>query len=207
MRSVSLPEPADVDAAPKSAKKLTQMTLQGFAAAPSQDKGRRVPLRIRYAQLFPMRVAKQAPRCEVRRVCIVRCSDGSSPMYLLQQRPPEGLLASLWEFPTEVLPDEGECDPAAMENGARAFVETLAAPPLREAPASLRADAAQYLGTVRHEFSHLHWLMHVVLTDVSLGPPAPGEGHARRWLDGPAVEAASMGTGLRRCWALVHRRT
>ncbi|WFD18962.1 hypothetical protein MCAP1_001175 [Malassezia caprae] len=198
-----LPEPADdAPSQDKGAKKLTQMTLQGLAAAPSQDKGRRVPMRIRYAQLFPMRVAKQAPRCEVRRVCIVRCSDGPTPKYLLQQRPPEGLLASLWEFPTEVLPDESECDRAAMERGARAFVETLAAPPLHDAPVSLRADAAQYLGTVRHEFSHLHWLMHVVLTDVSLGPPA-GEADRAQWLDGPGVEAASMGTGLRRCWALV----
>ena len=218
---VPLPDPADADAAPggpapKSAKKLTQMTLQGLAAAPpTRDKGRgAVPLRIRYAQLFPMRVAKQMPRCEVRRVCVVRYSsaEGSSPMYLLHQRPHEGLLASLWEFPTEVLPDEpGECDPQAMERGARAFVEALDVPSLRDAPITLRADAAQYLGTVRHEFSHLHWLMHVVLTDVSLGPPAPpapGETvRARQWLDGPGVADAPMGSGLRRCWALALART
>lgn len=216
---VPLPEPTEEDSAPapKSTKKLTQMTLQGFAAAsPSPDtKGRRgVPPRIRYAQLFPMRVAKQAPRCEVRRVCIVRYSQAKEqPMYLLHQRPEEGLLASLWEFPTEVLQDEpGECNPSAMERGARSFVETLRAPPPHDTSHTLRAEAAQYLGTVRHEFSHLHWLMHVVLIDVVLGPPAtaptrPQVGCARKWLPSADVDAASMGTGLRRCWALVTART
>lgn len=200
-----LPDPADTDGGNLSsprpgAKKLTQRTLLG-TVAPEATSRRAVPLRIRYAQLFPMRVAKQVPRCEVRRVCIVRHSGTGMTQYLLQQRPDEGLLASLWEFPTEVLQDDVD-DPPAMERGARAFVETLPAP---DAEAALRADAAHYLGTVRHEFSHLHWRMHVVLVDVATGASRPAQradGPSRQWVDGPGVEAASMGTGLRRCWAL-----
>ena len=110
---------------------------------------------------------------------------------------------------------------------ALSFVASLRPPAAKSVPdpsdnkhvtitARLQVDHIQPLGFVRHEFSHLHWHMHVLLVDVtvegrgtcsSTDNGAEMDGHTQQWRTAHEVEAASMGTGLRRCWSLVQQRT
>ena len=102
-------DPTDVETAlPKKKTSLQQMTLMGKkAAAPKKSQGPN--LRTKYIQLFPMRITKQPPRNETRLVCLIRATtfngmDLPEPLYMISQRPDQGLLAKLWEFPTDMLP-------------------------------------------------------------------------------------------------------
>lgn len=202
-----VPDPSDTDEphtqtpAPKK-KALKQTTLFGAPPKPA-------PPAIAYAQLFPMRTTKKPPRIETRLVCVVRTSlsDGET-LYLLTQRPHEGLLARLWEFPTTVLPEA--LAPSEQCKRACAFMRELAlpAPDGKSDRVVDLVTQVQTLGDVAHEFSHLRWHMHLVLLDVSISKTT-SSGSLQRlddsatWVNARAVEAASMGTGLRRCWARV----
>ncbi len=66
------------------------------------------------------------------------------------------------------------------------------------------------LGSVPWLFSHLKLTMHVHLFEIE-GDPGDDErveeennnGARSRWSDVVAVDEESMGTGMRKCWALV----
>ncbi|KOS15391.1 a g-specific adenine glycosylase [Malassezia pachydermatis] len=210
-----LPDPADAGddaddpppSSPPRKKKLQQMTLMGTTMKTAEPKKARAKMAsaIKYAQLFPMRIPKQAPRTEHRLVCIVRTT-GKTPRYLLVKRPDQGLLASLWEFPTTTLNHDEDKDVSALAN---AYIQTLAIPPPTAGDSpymTLQVNRIQSLGTVRHEFSHLHWLMYAVLVDVTCHAASGASDidiSRLQWQTTGGVEAASMGTGLRRCWSLV----
>ena len=62
-----------------------------------------------HALRFPARAEKKAPRRQSVAVCAVHCDSGRSGRrrWLMVKRPPKGLLANLWEFPTvEVSPQD-----------------------------------------------------------------------------------------------------
>lgn len=214
-----MPDPADEDEAPPSPPQpqarrpaLQQMTLMGTAVAPGPDKkrkGARMSRAVQHAQLFPMRAAKQAPRTESRLVCVVRHTpEGGAPLYLVTKRPEQGLLAGLWEFPTRVLtPDADPDDHAAL---ARALVHDVLVPEGHKDAHALRVKSVHSLGALRHEFTHLHWAMQVLVVDVQCDAQALARVDAAspphaplQWLTAEGVESASMATGVRRCWQLV----
>ena len=237
-----IPDPADDSTdvettSPKKKKSLQQMTLTGKKAAPPK-KSQGLDLCTKYTQLFPMRIAKQPPRNETRLVCIIRATsfdgvDLAEPLYMISQRPDQGLLAKLWEFPTDILPipyDE-ELDDSTCMDRTHDFVASLRPPPpmrtsadqgpaAGNAPVILRPTNVRRLGRVRHEFSHLHWHMHVVLAEVDALSPRESNRRDKtlaasaspssymqpiEWALADGVEAASMGTGLQRCWSLLTR--
>ena len=237
-----IPDPADDSTdvettSPKKKKSLQQMTLTGKKAAPPK-KSQGLDLCTKYTQLFPMRIAKQPPRNETRLVCIIRATsfdgvDLAEPLYMISQRPDQGLLAKLWEFPTDILPipyDE-ELDDSTCMDRTHDFVASLRPPPPMRtsadqgpaavnAPVTLRPTNVRRLGRVRHEFSHLHWHMHVVLAEVDALSPRESNRRDKtlaasaspssyvqpiEWALADGVEAASMGTGLQRCWSLLTR--
>ncbi|WFC99251.1 hypothetical protein MYAM1_001995 [Malassezia yamatoensis] len=222
---------------------VKQMTLFGVSAnkangAPDMHPQKQIahagtaaPTAIRFVHQFPRKSTKQSVRVEVRLVCIVRVSetrgDGTDAgennafsRYLVQQRPDKGLLASLWEFPTNVLP-ETSCEISKNEMCERAcdFVQTLKAPGWKstqqQTPTTQyqlpRPANAHYLGRVKHVFSHLQWDMHVCSVDVrgddmiQIDPSCacPEPTRAAKWVDPFEVNQLTMGTGLRRCWCLI----
>lgn len=229
-------DPADLETSSSQEKKpLQQMTLMGIkATAPPKSQG--PDLRTKYTQLFPMRIPKHPPRNETRLVCIIRATkfngiDLPEPLYMISQRPDQGLLAKLWEFPTDILliPSDKELDDSTCMDHTQAFVASLRPPPpiltsanhssaTGHAPVSLCPTNVRRLGHVRHEFSHLHWHMHVVLVEVDALSPhesnrrdktstaSSSYGQRIEWALANSVEAASMGTGLQRCWSLLVRR-
>ena len=77
--------------------------------------------------------------------------------FLLHQRPPTGLLASLWELPSVA---------------ARADEATAAAGALIS---ELGGAGQRLCGTVEHRFSHRHWTVRVYRTEIT----RPGDG---RWM-------------------------
>lgn len=186
----------------------------------------------KYVQQFPRKAIKQNVRVEGRLVCILRLCTSSptqpnlsenedGTLFLVHQRPEKGLLASLWEFPTAVLPNLTE-EPAEDQvlSQAQDFVRDLLLPTWNGGQgymqcATERPGTARFLGRIKHTFSHLQWDMHVCLIDLHKGDltradaahPSGGIARGAQWLRRDAVERLTMGTGLRRCWTLVLSNT
>lgn len=220
---------------PEPKKQMKQTTLFGTIPGPKFDKTNKgtagansgstvAQIAEKYAQQFPKKIAKPNVRVEARLVCIVRLQTRSATqhaeqqenaLYLVQQRPDKGLLASLWEFPTVVLQDQKELSEDVLLSESRAFVQELTLPPWSEGDSEARylidqPGTVQCLGRVKHTFSHLQWDMHVCLMDVhenmvTNAQPTHQHDLARgaKWIPGKNVERLAMGTGLRRCWSLV----
>lgn len=61
-----------------------------------------------HVKQYPLKAVKTKVREQDGIVCVVQHSTDSKRQWLLEQRPDTGLLASLWEFPTLLLPARGE---------------------------------------------------------------------------------------------------
>ena len=159
-----------------------------------------------HAKNFPIKIPKKAIREEETLVCAIRRrSDGC---YLMDRRPDKGLLAGLWELPSYLLEsDKHRGDVRERRRSAQSFVTER----LRGSP-GIRYDGE--IGTIPWVFSHLKLAMHVhvfTLDDGAGGGDVPpslrrGIGEADgsfKWSDN--VDGESMGTGMRKCWALVKR--
>ena len=85
-------------------------------------------------QTLPTRIKKPTRRTEQKTVLLLRCGD----QVLLRQRPPRGLLASLWEFPS--MPGL-----LTLQEAAEAF--------------DVPPEAVIPLGEARHIFTHIVWQM------------------------------------------------
>lgn len=103
---------------------------------------------------LPRATRRAAVRFEERVSVLASRPDGR---FLVQQRPPTGLLASLWELPTVEAGDADAGDAA------------------RELVARLGGVEPRFCGTVEHRFSHRHWTVRVYRAEV--GPGSDG-----RWV-------------------------
>jgi A/G-specific adenine glycosylase len=123
---------------------------------------------------------------------------------LIHRRPEKGLLAGLWEFPSYILPDSNDSTAKTRKGEAERYVSELKA---GAAPTNVkRLKYVTELGSVPWLFSHLKLTMHVHLFE--LDEPDGGDdkglsdaGIISRWSGD--VDEESMGTGMRKCWALV----
>lgn len=227
-----LDEQSDEDA-PKSSKTKTatsssaktgiksakQSTLEAFAAfaftrsaaaskssssstpKPSkQSEEAKMDIISNHARRFPVKVVKKAVREEETLVCAIRRrSDGR---YLIHRRPEKGLLAGLWELPSHIL------EPAKIKMGtsakqrkqmAQSYVSGLL--PSDKGGGSLGFEQVGELGSVPWLFSHIKLTMHVHLFTVDDVDDADDVGKQSRWV--VDAEEESMGTGMRKCWAMV----
>ncbi|KAI1472093.1 DNA glycosylase [Daldinia caldariorum] len=170
-----------------------------------------------HAKKFPLRTAKKAVREEETLVCAVRRSgDGR---YLIRKRPEKGLLAGLWELPSCVLEEpQGGASAKARKKGAENFVRELLVFGGKRLGKTGKGEGngeavVKYmgeLGSVPWVFSHLKLTMHVHLFELESEGGGDEEeeyggcdGVQSRWSDVEALDAESMGTGMRKCWALV----
>ncbi|KID70188.1 A/G-specific adenine glycosylase, partial [Metarhizium hybridum] len=144
-----------------------------------------------YARKFPLKAVKKPVREEETVVCAIRRPDGS---YLLHRRPDKGLLAGLWEFPSKTLPSKDDYATTKQRTAlAKAHMKTLLG--------GVSPKHMGELGSVPWLFSHLKLTMHVHLFRLGENGAECGIGDRARWSDN--VEGESMGTGMRKCWALV----
>ncbi|KAF9876116.1 g-specific adenine glycosylase [Colletotrichum karsti] len=209
----------DSDAAPKKPVKATkgkksapgpkQATLSAFFTSKSAAKvedspktqavdAKTLEVIANHARKFPLKVVKKAVREEEALVCAIRRPDGR---LLIHRRPEKGLLAGLWELPSHTLPAGSSNTAASRKKDAQAYVSGLVSgggkPKLRH---------AGELGSVPWLFSHLKLTMHVHLFEAD-GSDDFVSSHARhKWATVEEMEDESMGTGMRKCWALVKER-
>ncbi|KAK6954913.1 hypothetical protein Daesc_002542 [Daldinia eschscholtzii] len=166
-----------------------------------------------YARKFPLRTVKKAVREEETLVCAIRrTGDGR---YLIRKRPGKGLLAGLWELPSYVLEEPQKASPKSRKKDVEKCVQGLvgAGTAGKKSKGKGEAGVVKYigeLGSVPWLFSHLKLTMHVYLFELE-GESSNEEeeyfngsdGVRSRWSDVEAIDAESMGTGMRKCWALV----
>ena len=104
---------------------------------------------------LPKKAAPKARRLEALTVVLIETDSPIGPALLIQQRPPKGLLAGLWQ-------------PILWEDGAKTEAE------LREALTALGFDGAaaqiEPLPKAKHIFSHIEWQMTGYAVHV---PPQP----------------------------------
>lgn len=112
---------------------------------------------------------------------IVYTDEGSSRKYFIEQRPPEGLLANLWQFPsTEDRGINANPDPI----GARLVELGL--------DATKRAD----IGVVEHIFSHLKMNYEISAWESSATSSSTG-----RWVDAEELSSAAFSTAMRKVFS------
>lgn len=179
----------------------------GKAASPSHDQadGKPTPAElstaIDHARKFPRKVVKKAVREEETVVCAIRASDGR---FLVHRRPEKGLLAGLWELPSHILSSKDAARVSARKAAALKYVDGL-----RVADhAGMGAGPLRHVGDVGAVpwlFSHLKLTMHVHLFVLEGGEDwGHGDPDGKwRWADEGAIDDESMGTGMRKCWAMV----
>lgn len=160
---------------------------------------------IDHAKKFPVKVVKKAVKEQETLVCAIRSSDGK---YLLHRRPPKGLLAGLWEFPSWIVPEDYEGTAKAHKRAAELFASGVLNPSLkRDSSTHPNLRYVGELGSVPWLFSHLKLTMYVFLFELSCLEDEihPAVDSAHRWSG--SVEDESMGTGMRKCWELVRDTT
>ncbi len=124
------------------------------------------------------------PRAKLKAVSrVALCLERVDGTILLQQRPSEGLLASLWELPaTSISPGSPPID------AARELAEGLAA-----------AGTLLHCGRYEHRFSHRHWTVEVFRAQAPLPadwqlPPGGSEAPARVWFHPDAFSELGLPT-------------
>ena len=119
---------------------------------------------------YPVKPQKKQRQIQDRTVFLLECEG----QYLLQKRPPRGLLAGLWEFPSQ----EGRLEP---EQVGRYLAQW-----------NLADTQIELLGAARHIFSHVEWHMTGYRIHLPQIPPAlregNGDGTSGRWVTPEEME-------------------
>ncbi|KJZ76400.1 hypothetical protein HIM_04129 [Hirsutella minnesotensis 3608] len=185
-----------------------QMSLAGFIMKSDQGtQSQPVPKRsaadaetiAEHARRFPAKVIKKPVRVEETIVCAIQHPNGG---YLIEKRPQKGLLAGLWEMPSVAIGEPAETTGRTRKQMALAHAGALVRTGDGTEPAEL--EHVGELGSVPWLFSHIRLTMHVHLFNVRDDACRVVEGEEsrpRRWSN--KVDDESMGTGMRKCWALV----
>ncbi|PNS20857.1 A/G-specific adenine glycosylase [Sphaceloma murrayae] len=151
-----------------------------------------------YCSLFPKRAIKKQVPEEDCAVCVIEYKSRTGPSrFLIEQRPDTGLLASMWQLPSFTIVGGGA------EEDVREQMSSLTA-------GVVHGQEVEYLGPLgkhAHVFSHLKLNMHVHYLRVDGGdaPPGAKQTSRQKWVDWKGVEDATMGTGMRKCWAMLKR--
>ncbi|OTA97192.1 hypothetical protein M434DRAFT_64135, partial [Hypoxylon sp. CO27-5] len=206
---------AKAESKQQKSKTRTQATLQSFAfTQTTTTKSKRISkpdttalsaaaieVITNHARKFPVKTVKKAVREEETLVSAIRRSDGR---YLIHRRPEKGLLAGLWELPSAVLADPQDATAKTRKKAAEKYVSGLLG------NTRTMVKHVGELGSVPWLFSHLRLTMHVHLFELEGSISDNEEVEAKdderiqsRWSDAVAIEEESMGTGMRKCWALV----
>ena len=126
-------------------------------------------------EAFPRKKRRQKqPHYTVVAAVIFREAD-----VLIAQRPAEGLLGGLWEFPSGKV-EQGETLAAALQREIR---EELAAEIVVEAPC----------GVYRHAYTHFRVTLHAFRCRLVGGAPRPLQAQAVRWVSPAALRGFPMG--------------
>jgi A/G-specific adenine glycosylase len=155
---------------------------------------------VAYCSSFPKRERKKQIPEDDCLVCVIQRLTGDGKQYLIEQRPPDGLLASLWQFPTYNIPKKTETTPKTRKAHAQDFVRSLL-----DETMDTKMKPLGEIGPITHIFSHLKLQMYIhaftldwddALAEKLVAKELP----KRMWVDMEGVDDATLGTGMRRCW-------
>ena len=149
-------------------------------------------------EAFPVKIKKQ-PIPERIALTVVVC-DAAGRM-LLGQRPASGLLGGLWEFISSVPGPAGAFEPDA---AAAALEAILAA----RAGVRARVADADFIGVVRHTFTHFRLVRHVARVAPGAGTPVlEGDGSYGRliWADRDEIAGLALTGSDHKVLALIAR--
>lgn len=150
-----------------------------------------------FAEGDPARYPTPAERTRQRPVAVgtsvVVAKRNGETKFLVVQRPAEGLLAGLWQFPS--IEQEGKAvpDPQALLCLIESYLETPAPPHVRHG-----------LGQVVHQFSHIRWRIEAELFIVE--DFEPSEARVReglRWVNVEELKALPMSAAMRKIEGLL----
>jgi len=211
-------EDATIPEGTNNPSRLGQTSRPSKASSRAVENGKRISTQVPspdalevivgHARRFPVKIVKAAVREEECLVCAIVRSDGQ---YLLHRRPNKGLLAGLWELPSYTLPAAKKSTKHSRKRDAETYVAGLIhVGPEKSRRRQIHLKHSSELGTVPWQFSHLKLTMHVHLFTLDLlegGPAISPPGQPHRWAPDHEIEVESMGTGMRKCWALVKGRS
>jgi A/G-specific adenine glycosylase len=191
-------------------------TLCGAYAEAKVTNATNIPL---YVEQYPVKdmsrqtkVRDEVVLCTVVRRKVANASHKSSYLYLLLQRPTDGLLAGFWEPPNVVLSaalaekhSSTEARKALMDD---ALLELLPEVQCSEDNAII---ARSTVGETAHVFSHIKQVLHVeVLTVNASGDEMQGntsKGTAFRWLSQAHIEDSAVATQMNKVLKLAFQKS
>ncbi|KIW03630.1 A/G-specific adenine glycosylase [Verruconis gallopava] len=209
-RTATVTELASRTAKSAKANTTTQRSIHDFttlpglatqsASPPTHPQSEQDAKVIAYCSLFPKREPKKKTPEEECAVCIIRRDTDLGDHYLIEQRPPNGLLASLWQFPTYKLPTNRNWSLKLRKTESRIFVQRIVGH-----DRNVKLSPTTERGSVTHVFSHLRLQMYVheyrLGCDDSIAREIVSEdGPKRLWVSRQRVSDATLSTGMRRCW-------
>ncbi|XP_024540384.1 adenine DNA glycosylase isoform X1 [Selaginella moellendorffii] len=155
---------------------------------------------------FPAKSIKAAPREEFTAVCVVELlplgDDGS--LFLLVQRPENGLLAGLWEFPAVLLKD-----PKTSAKTRRTSVNKYLRSSLGLSLDKSSVKTREEVGSYRHVFSHIRLNMFVEWLQISsTDDNAAMEAKAlprTQWVKYSALEKMGLTSGVKKVFSMVSK--
>jgi A/G-specific adenine glycosylase len=153
-----------------------------------------------YCSLFPKREQKKLVPEQECIVCIIQRQSGEGAQYLIEQRPPKGLLASLWQFPTYTVSTKAEIKAKQRKEASLQFVQDTFA-----FSTDVKVKLLEERGSVMHVFSHLKLEMFIHLFILNCSDElalaiASKDLPKRSWVDKEGVDQATLSTGMKRCW-------
>jgi A/G-specific adenine glycosylase len=156
-----------------------------------------------YCSLFPKKVAKKKAREEDTAVCLVElCLPDDESVWLIEQRPATGLLASLWQFPQTTL-SAPDTTAAKRKTAAQESILGLTAGAVDMSKARHIASFDPFV----HVFTHLRLTMHAHhyrITDKAEADNLTCEGTpVRKWVKTSSMDNETLSTGMRKCWDLI----
>jgi A/G-specific adenine glycosylase len=134
--------------------KCSSCPVQKFCSAHAKGRQNQIP---------PPRVAKPGPLVRRRTFCLAR-GMGRRCRWLIEQRPPKGRWAGMWQFVT------------AEAN------ESPVTPSTVRSVASVKSTPPRRIGRIEHSLSHRQYRFDVYLCDLSGPPGRPRTDRPRRWV-------------------------
>lgn len=163
---------------------------------------------------YPRKVIKKAARPEDTAVCIVDriLPKSGQREYLLVQRPANGLLGGLWEFPSVILGRDEENDKADTTCEVRRRVMDAYLKVLLDAPKQVKVSSLRDCGSVPHLFSHIkhtYWVEHVTINhdEELVAGPTNVQKPLCKWLSAEALAKEAVSKGMKKAFTQIHSET
>lgn len=133
--------------------------------------------------IYPRKAKKKSPRIETVAVVVVE-KEGS---FLMQQRPKDGLLAGLWEFPSVVLPD-----PQSILKNEECQLDKLKELGIKPSIAKRK----KHVGAVNHLFSHINTTY--VVEHLHIDKSVVVSDEKTRWLSKEEIKDAAVSSAMKK---------